>query len=88
MKKDRFEFRFAETDWVVDMGAKYAVMVFELDGGYQYDGHITGEYPELDDIEGLYEEMEGTLTYDGEMSLEELKETVSNLGFAVADYVE
>jgi hypothetical protein len=53
--------------------------VIAPDGG-MYDQHITEEFTELADVEGLYEEAEGMLSYEGGTA-EELIEKLCKLGF-------
>ena len=58
---------------------KMAILVEGEDG--MLDEHLPSGWN--NNIEGLYEESEGMITYDGDLTMEELSNTLKKIGFNV-----
>jgi len=83
MNKNNFEIIIGDTpyeEWGLDKDEATPIngMVF-YEGGI-YDGHIDGHFPQLQTI-GLVGEMEGQLSYDGNLNKQELVDLLIQMGF-------
>lgn len=90
MKKDNVLLKVSNTlDFLSDEGseANMSVTAWNKKEGYMLDEHIIEKFPELGTKFDLYSELEevceGDLLYHGDMTIDEMVETLRGLGFEV-----
>jgi hypothetical protein len=88
MKKTNFilsvsDYALSKIDWQIEAfqeGTKIGVEALDLKQQGMIDEGIVESFQELEDI-GLADEMEGYMTYDGELSVSELVDKLISMGY-------
>lgn len=91
MRKDEILLRVSDSlDWLQedDLMAEYklSISAWNPTEGFMIDEHVTEEFEELLEIDGLEELAEGDMYYNGDLTKEEVIERLQNLGFTVEDF--
>ena len=68
------------TDMIED-GYKLSVLIWK--DNLLFDGYIMELFPEIGEIDGLNEIVEGHMVYSGDLSEDELRQVFFDMGFVV-----